>query len=338
MLERRVKATVAALAAAVLLAACGGSGDGDAGAGGSATAASEGWAYTDGSGKTVSLDAVPTRIVAHASAAAALLSMGIRSVGIYADVPVRDDPMLSKLDLDGIEIVGETWGEIDIERVLSLRPDLIVAEWWPLEKAYSGLEADVSEDSKKLPEIAPIVGVAQGTSLLRMLKDYEQLAASLGADLEAPGHVQAKTAFEGALSRFRAATAAKPDLTVLAVSPTKETLYVAAPEGAAELNDFAEWGLRVMAPEVADDRGYWETLSWENADKYQADLLLVDDRMGPSTLQTARAQPTWTSIRAAAAGAVTDWPAFWIRTYGAYAEELEQLTAAVHKADEHLVR
>lgn len=262
--------------------------------------------------------------------------MGIRPAGIYADGPVADDFELSKFDLEGIEIVGETWGEIDLEKVLKLEPDLIVAEWWPLEKTYSGLEAAVSEDNQQLPDIAPIVGIEQGSSILTMLEDYEELAVSLGADADAPELTNAKAEFEEALATFKATTAAKPDLTVLAVSPTKETLYVAAPEGAAELSDFARWDMNLVAPEVADDRGYWETLSWENADKYQVDLLLVDDRFGPSTLETAHAQPTWTAIDAAKAGAVVDWPAFWIRTYGSYAEQLGELTAALEAADEGL--
>jgi len=36
------------------------------------------WTYTDGSGQTVTLDEVPTTIIMHASAAAALIPLGIR--------------------------------------------------------------------------------------------------------------------------------------------------------------------------------------------------------------------------------------------------------------------
>jgi hypothetical protein len=82
--------------------------------------------------------------------------------------------------------------------------------------------------------------------------------------------------------------------------------------------DFASWGLKLIDPVIADDRGYWETLSWENIDKYQPDLILVDNR-SKTTIETAKAQATWTTLRAAAAGQVTDWPAFWLRNYAAYA-------------------
>ena len=47
---------------------------------------------------------------------------------------------------------------------------------------------------------------------------------------------------------------------------------------------------------------YWENLSWENADKYQPDVLLLDSRNFDDSLATGEKQPTWDSIRAAKAG------------------------------------
>ena len=299
----------------------------------SAPAAAQGWSYTDGSGQTITLDHVPVRIVAHANAAAGLIPLGIRPVGIYVDSPVADDKSLQGLDLSGIEIVGEAWGEIDAEKVAALKPDLIVAEFWPLDKAWSGLADEGLRG--QISKIAPITGVTQGPSIVSMIADYEKLAASLGADLAAPQVTADKAAFTTSLDAFKAAIAAKPGLTVLAVWAGADALYVAATAGAAELSDFAAWGLKLIDPEVADDRGYWETLSWEQADKYQADLIMVDNRSA-ATLETAKQQPTWTTIRAADAGAVTDWPAFWLRNSAAYARALDKLTTAINAADENL--
>ena len=168
-----------------------------------------------------------------------------------------------------------------------------------------------------------------------MIEDYEKLAASLGADLSAPQIAADKAAFAASLEKFKAAVAGKPGLTVLAVWAGTDALYVAATAGAAELSDFASWGLKLIDPEVADDRGYWETLSWEQADKYQPDLVMVDNR-SDTTIETAKAQPMWTAIRAAEAEAVTDWPAFWLRNSAAYARELDKLTTAIEAADENL--
>src|SRR5688500_13616380 len=106
----------------VLLGACGpGSTTG--------SSAEGGWTYTDGSGQKITLDGVPKRIVAHGNSAAALIALGIKPVGIYADQPVDEDLGLKNLDLDGIEVVGEEWGVINVEAVAALKPDLIVAEW-----------------------------------------------------------------------------------------------------------------------------------------------------------------------------------------------------------------
>ena len=129
---------------------------------------------------------------------------------------------------------------------------------------------------------------------------------------------------------------AKPGLTAAAMSATDDLVYVANPEYAPELLDFQAWGLKVINPDKPDpDFPYWENLSWENADKYQPDLILYDGRSYTPTIneETAKKQPTWFAIRAAKDGAVVSWPAYWLHTYGHFASELDQLTAAIQAAD-----
>ncbi|MEV7397879.1 ABC transporter substrate-binding protein [Aeromicrobium sp. NPDC092404] len=330
--RRLAGGALAALLATTVLAACGSSAssDDDAKSGGP-------WSFTSGNGKTVKLDATPKRIIASGAEAAALLSFGIKPVGIYATGPVKDDKNLKDLDLSGITILGETWGEIDVEKAASLKPDLIVADWWPAEKAYSGLEEGAKASSKKLLDLAPIVGISQGDSIEELAQGYEELAASLGADVDDPEIAKSKKAFETAKSNFEKAVEAKPGLTALAVSPSDDLLYVANPKYAPELLDFQRWGLDVINPDKPD-KGfpYWENLSWENADKYQPDLLLIDNRMYESTVKQGEKQPTWSNIKAAKAKAYVEWPAYWMHTYGEYATQLDALTAAIEKADPDL--
>lgn len=294
-------------------------------------ASAEPWTYAGGDGQTVTLDAVPTRIIASQDAAAGLIPLGIRPIAIYADGTIAEAKALQGLDLTGIEILSEVWGEVDIEKAATLDPDLIVAEYWPLESSWSG----GNDVSLALSALAPVTGPVQGDSVLTLIHNYEALAQSLGADLAKPEIAAAKATFETSLANFKSAVAAKPGLTALAVWAGPDALYVAATAGASELMDFAAWGLKLIDPEVADDRGYWETLSWELADKYQPDLILVDNR-SDNTMGVALAQPTWTLMKAAAAGQVTDWPAFWLRNYAAYARELDKLTSAITAADENL--
>lgn len=329
--RRLAGGAIAALLATTVLAACGTSASDDAAESGGP------WSFTSGDGKKVKADSTPRRIIASGAEAAALMSFGIKPVGIYANTKVEDDPNLKDLDLSGITILGETWGEIDVEKAASLKPDLIVADWWPAEKAYSGLEEGAKAASKKILDLAPIVGVSQGDSIEKLAQGYEKLAVSLGADVDDPDVAQDKKAFEDAQAEFKKVIAAKPGLSVLAVSPADDLLYVANPKYAPELLDFQRWGLDVINPDKPD-KGfpYWENLSWENADKYQPDLLLIDDRAYASTVTQGEKQPTWSNIKAAKAKAYVPWPAYWMHTYGDYAEQLTQLTAAIQKADAEL--
>lgn len=318
--------------AVLVLAACGSSADSDD----SASDAGP-WSFTSGNGETVELDSMPKRIIASGPEAAALLAYGIKPVGIYAGGPIKDDLSLQNLDLSGIEILSETYGEIDVEKAAALKPDLIVADWWPAEKAYSGLENGVKAEAKKIAKLAPIVGVAQGDSTATLAQGYEDLAKSLGADFDDPAIAQSKADFEEARAAFQKAVKAKPGLSVLAVSPSTDLLYVANPEYAPELQDWERWGLDVIHPDSPDPGfPYWENLSWENADKYQPDLLLIDGRTYESSLKTGKAQATWTTMTAAKAGAYANWPTYWIHTYPEYTGALKKLTAVIEKADPDL--
>ena len=328
---RRILPAVLTAVVAAAVAGCGSE------AGGTGEAQQAGpWSFTDGSGKVVTGAQRPTRIIAHAGEAAALMSFGIKPVGVYGDAKVTADPNLKDLDLTGITILGEEWGKIDVEKAASLRPDLIVADWWPAEKAYSGFEEGVDEKSKKLKDLAPVVGVSQGKSIVDLAAGYEKLAASLGADVTAGQNAQNKKNFEAAVERFKQAVAAKPGLTAAAMSPADDQVYVANPAYAPELLDFQKWGLKVVNPDKPDPGfPYWENLSWENADKYQPDLILWDGRAWKPTsnAEWGKKQPTWFSIKAAKADAVVAWPAYWLHTYSDFATELDKLTEAIKTAD-----
>ncbi|MFC7535246.1 ABC transporter substrate-binding protein [Actinoplanes sp. GCM10030250] len=326
---------MAVSALSILLAGCGSSDSSED----TAAAASEGWSFPDGSGTVVKADKVPTRIIAHAGEAAALMSFGIKPVGIYADEAVKTDPNLKSLDLTGIEILGEEWGKIDVEKAAALRPDLIVGDWWPAEKAHSGLEEGVDEKSKKLADLAPVVGVTQGKSIVALAEGYEDLAESLGAKVDDPKIAETKKRFETSVATFKEAVAAKPGLTVGAMSPADDKVYFANPEYAPELLDFQNFGMKVINPDSPDKAfPYWENLSWENADKYQPDLIMWDGRAytPTSNAEWGKKQPTWFKIKAAKAGAVVAWPAYWLHTYGDFATELDKLTEAVKAADENI--
>jgi len=289
------------------------------------------WTYTDGAGKTVTLPEAPARIIAHVNAAAALIPLGIRPIGVFLDGPPSVDRAAQGLDLTGVEIVGRGWYELDAEAILNLDPDLIVTEWWPREGFYGGAVGDTAIIDR-IEAIAPIVGPAQGNSVVTMIEDFAALAESLGADLNAPTILADKAEFDAALARFKSAVAAKPDLTVMAASPSSSGISIAAPAEFGELADFAAWGLDLVVP-VTDPDSSYQTLSWENANLYPADIILLDDRWGDRTAQDLAAQPLAQRLPAVAAGQIGDWPAGWIRSYRVYAEELDKLTELIERSD-----
>lgn len=295
-----------------------------------------GWTYVSGDGETYTAEEVPTRIIAHAYSAKVLMEFGIIPVGVYADGPIASDVGLQGVDFSGIEILGEEWGVIDVGKAAELDPDLIVADWWPVEGVYSGFEEGVEDESRRLADLgAPVVGASQGDSIVDLIEGYARLAESLGADSELVE--QQRAAFEEAVAAFEEATAAKPGLTALAISPWDADYYVAVPQYAPELLDFQSWGLNVIDPDSPDEGfPYWETVSMENADKYQPDILLFDDRNYPGNKDTLDAQPIAGEIAAYAAGAYTTWPAYWLHTYSDYTDQLQVLTAFIQGADENI--
>jgi iron complex transport system substrate-binding protein len=132
------------------------------------------------------------------------MEFGIRPIAVYADGPVKSDVGLKGVDLEGVEIIGETWGKIDVERAAALRPDLIVGDWWPTEKAYSDMENGVEERSKKIGTLAPVAGPSQGDSIVELIEGYERLAGSLGANIDTGAAASAKAAFTKARDAFSA--------------------------------------------------------------------------------------------------------------------------------------
>ena len=52
------------------------------------------------------------------------MSFGIKPKGVFLNDKLENTKALKGFDMSGIEILGETWGEIDAEKAAALRPDL----------------------------------------------------------------------------------------------------------------------------------------------------------------------------------------------------------------------
>ncbi|MEU8362846.1 ABC transporter substrate-binding protein [Nonomuraea sp. NPDC048882] len=298
------------------------------------------WAWTDDRGKTISLPQRPQRVVAQSGAAAALWDFGVRPVGVFGPHRLKGggrDPEVGEVDITKVESIGNVWGEFNLEKYAALQPDLLVAGMYQKNSLWYVPEQSV----EAADQIAPSVGVQlSGKPLVRIIEKYGQLAAALGADPGAAPVVEARRRFEAAGAALKALAAERPGLKVMIVTGTPESLYVAYLPDHPDITYWGELGLNVVSPEkpTESEGGFWEVLSWENADKYEADVILVDARAQSMKIEEMAAKPTWAKLPAVKAGQLYPWHAAERYSYLGYAKVMEELKTNLEKSRDDVVK
>lgn len=330
--RRGVLAAGGASVLAGLLSACGGNDTPGTSAG--ASAATGPWEFTDDRNEKVSAPAVPTRVVAFTGAAAALVDFGVdkQIVGVFGETKKADgtpDPQAGALDVDAVTVIGNAWGEFSVEKYAGLRPELLVTHMYD-----PGAFWYVPDESKdKILALAPTATITTARKpLVQVIGRYAELAGSLGADLNAAKVTDAKARFDAAAESLRAATAANKGIRVLAASGSPDLFYVSHPRTSSDLAYFAELGVELIVPAKTDGGDYYEGLSWENADKYGADLILLDSRSTALQPKDLTAKPTWNELPAVKANQITPWDAVPRFSWAGSAPLVERLAQAVQKA------
>lgn len=314
-----------ALGLGALLAACGAK---DEGEGGGA------WSFTDDRGQNAATEGAPKRIVAFIGAAAVLADLGLgdKIVGVFGPTTKADgskDLQAGDLDVSKVTVLGNAWGEFNVEKYASLDPDLLVSNMFEKDVLWY-----VPEESKdKITQLVPSVGIGvYGVDLQKPIDRYIELARALGADLNAPAVTAAKQRYEAASTAVKDAVGANPGVKVLACSADPNLFYASNPAMSADLLYLQSLGVEFVVPDKPDAPGFFESLSWENADKYAADVLFLDDRssqLQPADLAT---KPTWAALPAVKAGQITPWSAEPRYSYAGCAPLLESVAAAVRNA------
>ncbi|MFF8954588.1 ABC transporter substrate-binding protein [Streptomyces sp. NPDC014894] len=324
--RRRLLTATGALGIGALLTACGTDKKSDASEGGGS------WTFKDDRGKVLKAGSTPKRIVAFVSTAAALHDYGISCTGVFgpsAPVNGKPSPQAGDLDVSRLTSVGQAWGEFSIEKYAALDPDLLISNMFPPPALWFVPEESV----KKIEKLAPTLGIAGAhKSLLEPLKRYSELAESLGADLKAAKVTEAKARFERAEATLRKAAEKNRGLKVLAMSGDAQQMYTAVPDAYCDLNYFKDLGIEFVEGEKSDDWGFWEFLSWENADKYHADLIMIDNRSSAMPAKDLAKKPTWARLPAVKAGQTVPWAMEERYSYAGFAPVLEQLAAAVTRS------
>lgn len=325
------------IVAAVSASACtdGGTGDGsgtDTPSSTGSTSAAGPWSFIDDRHIEVTADTIPVNIVAQEDSAAALIDFGIRPVGIFASAPLDENPLFEGVDLTGIESVGEVWAEIDIEKVASLDPDLIVTTFWEDPNWLWGMDAE-GAIAGNLSQIAPIVALNSQVHLATIVGRFAELAGSLGVDLESPEMVAARQGFEDGLASLRTASEQNPAIDVVAVAPWSDQYYVASPANFPDLSEYVSAGVRVVTPPSTDDN-FYAYLSYENLDKFQGDVMLHDARSFALTLEDLAELPTWNALPAVEAGQLVPWEVSSPPSYQRATAQIQALAIAIESADD----
>ncbi|MGV9246817.1 ABC transporter substrate-binding protein [Streptomyces sp. NPDC003710] len=335
--RRGILAAGGALGLGAVLAACGddkgrnerpGSGQSEGKAGS--------WSFRDDRGQTAKADKVPTDIVAFIGVAAALHDYGVGVKGVFGPTKTKDgkaDVQAGDLDIDKVTVLGNEWGQFSIEKYAALAPDLLVTTMFD----GAGTLWYVPEESTKkvLAVGAPSVGVSvYDRPLTEPLQRMLELAKSLGADTASAKTAQARKRFEDAAARLRAATKANPGIKVLAGSASQDVFYVSGSDLSIDLEYFKALGVNFVEPPASALKasgGWFENLSWENVDKYRADVIMMDNRS--SAIQPADiTEATWKKLPAVKAGQVIARNPEPILSYDKCAPLLEDLAKAIETA------
>ncbi|MEV6791544.1 ABC transporter substrate-binding protein [Streptomyces sp. NPDC051320] len=329
--RRGLLAAGGAIGIGAALSACGG-GDSKSSAG-TAKAGSGAWSFKDDRGKVAKAGSTPAKIVAFTGTAAALHDYGVEVVGVFGPTKTKDgkaDVQAGDLDISKVEILGNVWGEFNVEKYAALGPQLLITGMY--DKGALWYVPDESKD--KVLELAPSVALMVArTSMPAALQRHAELAASLGADLKAQKVTDARARFEKAAARLRAAARANPKIRVLIGSAGADLFYISTPEPSADLRYFKELGVNIVVPDKVDKQGWFESLSWENADKYPADIIMMDNRTSALQPAALKSKPTWGELPAVKAGQViprsTTDPIF---SYDKCAPALDALAEAIENA------
>lgn len=327
-----------------LLAACGGSpGSGadsgsDPGSPGSSGGKGPGvrtpsgpWTFTDDRRKTVELAHTPANLVAYVGSAAALFDYGITCKGVFGPTTLKDgspDAQAGDLDVHAMTVIGNSYGQFNIEKYAALDPGLLISHMYQAPALWYVPDQSAKQILALAPSVA--VGVA-GVPLTTPLRRYAELAASLGADLGSSRNAAQKARFDKASGDLRAAAKAHPGTTVMACSASADSFYVSTPAAAADLAYYKGLGVNFIVPDHVQG-GFFETLSWETADTYKADVLMLDDRTATLQPKDLTGKPTWARLPAVEAHQVLGWPSEPIFSYAKCADRIEDLVKAITSA------
>lgn len=328
---RRGAAVPLGLAAVLALSSCGSDTTTDA-----AGSSAESWTFTDDVGETITLDQAPERVASYADYALGLHSLDVDPVAIFGRVPVADDERFADYDLDDVAVVGNGYGEIDIEAMAAARPDVIVVGIYPedregtvdLEGPRYGLADEAQQ--QQLEAIAPLITIEVGGKGQDVIDSLNRLALALGAEQSTVDEAEAE--FDAAAADLTDAAQTSGVEVTQMYADASSGIYVAKPDDEPEMELYREYGVDFTDLNPDDGNYYWDIYSWENASQMSTGDVLLLNVEGFQADDLA-AQPTFATHPALVAGQAYEWNGAAM-DYRSQAAHMEQLAEVLRSAQD----
>ncbi len=285
------------------------------------------WSFTDDRGTELTALAIPQRIVTNILAGSALYDFGITPVGIYGVTRRADgtpEPHVGGIDLESTPNLGEVTFEFDLEGFVALDADLLVGITYAIDDPVNLWSIDPAAVEILQGQVAIAAIEVNNKPVNELIQRYQDLAASLGIDTGSKAITSARAAFDATSETLRTAIEARPGLRVLVMSANQESIYPVAPTP-ADLAYFASLGLDIVVPDQADTSG----MSWENALKYPADVILNETRAGWFTNEQLAAHETFRFHPAVEAGQIGNRSNSYVASWQGFVPVMERLTATI---------
>lgn len=267
----------------------------------------------------VSLEAQPETIVMDCYAYSSMHEYGIEPDALFG-YDCENSFVMGDIDTSGIERVGQD-GEIDIEKVAALRPDVVVGHG-----SAEGFTWFDEEVNAQLTRVAPFIPLPVTETIDEGIAATRDIAEFLGADVGSDAVAASDDGLSAAKDAFRDVVDGT-DLRIMLASPTKEMLYTAVGSPQADLLE--DLGATIIGVPEPESGNPWGQAAWEEASSYDADIILVegysDDYWFTSEL--------WEALPAVEAGQLGNWGSKGAATSSAYAAWLTELTELVESSE-----
>ncbi|MGC4191373.1 MAG: ABC transporter substrate-binding protein [Thermomicrobiales bacterium] len=296
------------------------------------TPAAGGWAFTDDRGITASFDHTPASVVAAKHCAAGLWDFGFDVAGYFWGPPGGGPDIVSaRTGFDTVPMISDGCA-IDMEQMVSLKPDLVV----DVDRTTGNVLSNVCAPG----ELAQIEAMSQtlsfsdvGVSRLRTIEKIGELAASLGADIDTPDIQKARSTFMATQEALDTAIQEKPGLRVLVLTILPDNAMVIVPHGWSDLTYYREQGITFVDPSESDPTlTLSTTISAEQLGEYPADLIMLGD-IGLQSEDIATVNEVWSTLPAVQHGQVIPWPAHRAFSYQGFEPIVRAMADAVKRAE-----